>query len=197
MVTKHDLSCFDEFTSRFIRAKVRQLLGRAGFTESDRPGLTQQFAADIIKRRKDFNPKTASWEAFVVVVCENCFATILEHRRAEMRSHKREDGSLNRPIRDGEGNRTEFGATISEAQPGRRTGRYPRPHEEAFDLVKDVASVLEQLPPRPREICERLKAGEPKSSIARDLGMSQGAFYGLLKRILARFEKASLRDYLA
>lgn len=37
---------------------------------------------------------------------------------------------------------------------------------------------------------------EPKAAAARELGMSQGALYETLGRILIRFEKAGLREYL-
>lgn len=195
MVTKHDLDCFDEFTSRFIRGKVRQLIGVAGFTESDRPDLIQEFALDLIQRRRKFNPQSANWEAFVVVVCENRFATILEHRRAGMRSRSREAGSLNRPVKNGMGRRIDIGDTIADSHQELRTGQRRRPHEEASGLARDVADMLEQLPSQLRDICERMKH-ESKASVARDLGMSHGAFYDVLARIRSRFERAGMRDYL-
>ena len=50
------------------------------------------------------------------------------------------------------------------------------------------------------ELRERLElAKEPggeKAAARRELGISQGALYEILQRILARFEKAGLRDYL-
>ena len=196
MVTKHDLGCFDEFTSRFIRAKVRQLIGRAGFTESDRPDLIQDFALNLIRRSEKFDPSVANWHAFVVVVCQNHYAATLEHKRAEKRSSKREAGSLNQPVKNRTGRQVEIGATIPESQQALHTGQWRRSHEEAADLVVDVAGVLDLLPPRLRRICERLKDGDSKTSVARDRGMSQGAFYDLLKGICVRFEKAELRDYL-
>lgn len=195
MVTKHDLDCFDEFTSRFIRGKVRRLIGTAGFTESDRPDLIQKFALDLIRRRNKFDPQTANWEAVVVVVCEDCAATILEHRRAGMRSHNREAGSLNRPVKHGTGRQIDVGDTIADTQQELRTGRRRRPHEEASGLACDVADVLHQMLPHLRDICERMKH-ESKASVARGLGMSQGAFYDMLARIRTRFEKAGMRDYL-
>lgn len=195
MVTKHNLDCFDEFTARFIRSKVSKLIGRAGFTESDRPDLLQDFALDLLQRREKFDPATANWEAFVVVVCENCYATILEHRQAGMRSPDSEDGSLNRPVTDAEGNRTEFGATISDAEQARRTGQDRRSHEEAFDLVHDVAHVLERLPAQVRELFERLKQ-DSISQVARDRGISRKTVYRRIARVLEQFERTQLRDYI-
>ncbi len=196
MVTKHSLDCFDKFTARFIRSKVRKLIGLAGFTESDRADLLQDFALDLLQRRKNFNPKTANWEAFVVVVCENRYATILEHRQAKVRSQEREARSLSQPIRDGEGNLTNLGATLPDSQSGKRTGRYRRSDQDASDLAHDVATVLEQMPPMMRKVCE-IVMRDSKAAAARELGISQGKLYEILGRVRARFEKAGLRDYLA
>lgn len=195
MVTKHSLDCFDEFTARFIQCKASKLIKRVGFTESDRADLLQEFALDLIQRREKVDPNTATWEAFVVVVCQNRYATILEHRRAEMRSHECEAGSLNRPIKDAEGNRTDFGSTVPDSQQARRTGQHLRSDYEACGLTQDVADVLNQMPPTMRKVCE-IVMRESKAAAARELGMSQGALYEILDRILARFEKAGLRDYL-
>ncbi len=195
MVTKHNLDCFDPFTARFIRAKVRKLIGLAGFTESDRLDLTQEFVRDILQRRKKFKPANGNWEAFVVVVCENRFATILEHRQAAMRSCHCEAGSLNCPVKHAKGKRVEIGDIIPQPEQDPRTGRRHPSHEKTADMAMDISEVLQHLPPEEREICERLKHGS-KRSVACSLGMSQGAFYGVLKQIRSRFERASLRDYL-
>jgi hypothetical protein len=51
------------------------------------------------------------------------------------------------------------------------------------------------MPPLMRRMCE-LVMRDSKAAAARQLGMSQYALYEMLQRILARFEKAGLRDYL-
>ncbi len=191
-----DKQRFDAFTVRFIHSKVRRLVGRAGFTAADHEDLFQRFALDLLRRRAKFDPEIGTWEAFVVVVCENCLATILQHRRAEMRSIEHEAGSLHRRVQDGEGNYTELGDTLPDTQPGRRTGCYRRSAEETVDVVEDVRRVTAGLPQPLRDICRRLQAGETKSGIARRLGISQGAFYGLLRQIAEHFERAGLREYL-
>jgi RNA polymerase sigma factor (sigma-70 family) len=190
-----DLSCLDPFAARFICAKVRQLIGRAGFCESDRPDLIQDFVGNLLERAEKFDAAMASWEGFVVVTCQNHLATLLERHSAQMRSRDREAGSLNAERR-GAGKRVDIGSTMAESQQDQRTGRRTRSHEERFDLVHDVAEVIAGLPPRLRDLCRCIMSGKSRAATARELGMSQGDLYEVLSRIRARFEKEGLRDYL-
>lgn len=191
MVNKLNLDCFDEFTSRFIRAKVRQLIGRAGIRECEREDLIQDFVLDLIQRSESFDPSTATWQAFVVVVCENKCAAVLAHRKAAMRSRDREAGSLNHTG----GKRADIGSTLADSQQEIRTGQRRRPHAEASELVQDVANVLDQLPPLLRDLCERLKHGSI-SEVARELKTSPKTLYRRIAQLRQRFERADLRDYL-
>jgi DNA-directed RNA polymerase specialized sigma24 family protein len=181
---------------RLIRRKAKQLAHRPGFTRSDQPDLEQELAVIVLRRLADFDPGRSHYYAFVTTVVERYVATILKYYSAEMRTHQRHGGSLNLTVTDGDGHETELLATLSTSAQELRTGQHRRPHEEAIDLVGDVADVLEQFPERLRTICERLKT-ETKAAVARDMGLSQGAFYDLLGQIRARFEKLGLRDYLA
>jgi hypothetical protein len=150
------LDCFDEFTTKFIQTKVGELMRLPCFVESDRPDLIQEFVLDLLQRRPKFDPKTGTWPGFVVVVCENCYATILEHRLAAKRSPMREAGSLNWIIGDSDGNVTEYGHTIADGHQFRRTGQYCRSRQESWDLAEDVASEIVSLTCRFRVLFEWL-----------------------------------------
>jgi RNA polymerase sigma-70 factor (ECF subfamily) len=196
MIAKNILQTFGEFAFRFMCKKVNVLIQRHGFPKSERLDLLQEFACNLLAREANFDPAVASWEAFVVVVCENHAATLLEHRRAKKRTRKREDGSLNRRIKDSEGRWTEMGATLCACQHAVSIGRHQRSHEEEFGLVEDMARVLEDMPPRMRNLCEEMRSGKSKAAAAREEKVSQGSLYEYRDRILARFEKAGLRGYL-
>ena len=195
MDTKHNLDCFDEFTAKFIQSKVRRLIGRAGLTESDRPDLIQEFAFDLIQRSKNFDPNTANWEAFVVVVCENKYASILEYCLARKRSRDHETASLNAEFRKSRGRRADLGSTLADNQQDIRTGHRRRSDQEASDLREDVASVLDRMPPLMHKVCEHLMR-RSKAATARELGISRTSLYEILRRLLTRFDDAELRDYL-
>ncbi len=194
MCDKPSLDCFDPFTARFIRAKVNNLIGRYGFTETDREDLTQDFVLNLLERAKNFDPTIASWEAFVVVTCQNHYSTIVEHRTAQMRSREREAGSLNATPRGGK--RGDIGSTIAESQQDIRTGRRTRSHEDAFGLVHDVAAIEAKAPPRIRELFRMIKEGVSKRAAARALGISQGQLYEILRRYRQQFEDEGMRGYL-
>ena len=49
----------DEYAVRIIKHKARQLVGRAGFTESDREDLEQEMMLDLLRRLPKFDPKRA------------------------------------------------------------------------------------------------------------------------------------------
>jgi len=185
----------DDFALRLIRRKAQQISRRLGLSRSDIPDLEQELALIVLRRMSDFDSRRAHYNAFVATVVERHTATILEHHTAGKRSPCRNGGSLNVTVADGEGGTVELAATICSSEGSRHTGQQRRPPEDAWNLAHDVAAVLEQMPPRMRQVCE-LVMRDSKSAAARQLGMSQYALYEMLQRILARFEKAGLRDYL-
>jgi DNA-directed RNA polymerase specialized sigma24 family protein len=139
--TQHYLDAIDPMASRFIRGKVRQLIRYRGFSPEDREDLFHDFAFDLLQRKEHFDPTAGTWEAFVIVVCENRFAALLEHRCAQKRSDRSEAGSLNDPV-EVEGLTLSLGDPLPETQRFAHTRRSPRPPEEAADLQLDVASVI-------------------------------------------------------
>lgn len=137
-------------------------------------------------------------EALATVVSMGLFAAALWSTTARCAStvdFRVAAGSLNRAVKHGTGRRIDLGDTIADSQQKLRTGQRRRPHKKASNLARDVAEMLKQLPPHLRDISERMRH-ESKASVARELGMTQGAFYDVLARIRSRFEKAGMRDYL-
>jgi RNA polymerase sigma-70 factor (ECF subfamily) len=185
----------DDFALRLIRRKAKQISRRLDFSRSDRPDLEQELALIVLRRLADFDPRRSHYNAFVTTVVERYTATILEHHAAEKRSHCRNGGSLHAPVEDSDGGGVELLATICSSQRSRHTGQQHRTHEDAWNVAHDVAAMLDQMPPLMRRVCE-LVMRDSKSVAARELGMSQGALYEMLGRILVRFEKAGLREYM-
>lgn len=172
---KISLSCFDSFTAKFIQAKARQIVRCAG-DKISREDVIQELVLALHSRTAKFDPNRGSWEAFVIVVVENQTATICQTLRKGLPLAV----EPTEPI---------------EGEDTRRAGFFPRSSQEAFELREDIAAVLDSLPPRLREICERLMY-DSKTKVAKDMGTSRSAVYVAAKRIRSRFEKSNLREYL-
>lgn len=185
----------DDFALRLIRRKAKQLSGRTGFSQSDRPDLEQELALVVLRRLPDFDPCRSHYNAFVTTVVERFVATILQHRSAEMRTYRRYGGSLNATVTDSDGRPVELVATMCSSQQSLRTGHAERPHEEASGLIRDVADLLDKLPPQLRELCKRLQEGSV-SQVAREMGLSRKTLYRRRVNILRRFEQSGMREYL-
>jgi DNA-directed RNA polymerase specialized sigma24 family protein len=195
MVAKNIAKEFGEFASRFICKKVALLIRRHRFPKSERESLMQDFALRLHVQRAHYDPTVATWEAFVIVVCENLYVNLIRKQRAKMRAGADECESLHQSVRDAEGQWTEKWATLPESQRGRHTRQTRRDEQDLWELQHDVADTVGDMPPKMLQLCELLMCGS-KAHAARVLGVSQGGLYELLGRALARFERADLREYL-
>jgi len=102
----------DAYAAGAVRFKAGQLVGKAGFTQSDREDLQQELALDLLRRSRKYDPKRARRSTFTACLVEHRAATILAERMAPTRDIRREGPSLNEMITDGEGNEVERIATI-------------------------------------------------------------------------------------
>jgi RNA polymerase sigma-70 factor (ECF subfamily) len=184
-----------KFAADLIRRKAWELASRPGFCPTDRDDIEQELRLILLRRLEKFDPAVAHYNAFVTMVIERHAATILEHRAAKSRSHRRCGGSLSRSVNDGEGNQVEFGATLAEEVHSRRTGVRFRSLEERRELQNDVDALIASLPRELADICRRLKQ-DTISGVARDLGMSRSKLTEWIQRVRQRFEKWEMREYL-
>jgi RNA polymerase sigma-70 factor (ECF subfamily) len=185
----------DEYAGRIIKHKARQLVGRAGFTESDREDLEQEMMLDLLRRLPKYNPDRAQRNTFIARIVEHKVATIIEARKAGMRDYRLCTCSLNDRLEDEEGGSIERLETIDQEEYLRRTGKLSRPAAELQDLSIDLGRVIASLPPELRTLCERLQT-ESVTEISRDTGIPRGTIYESIKKLRAIFEDAGLRDYL-
>jgi len=183
------------YAAQLIRRKARQLAARCGFSPSDQDDIEQELRLILLRRLGKFDPSVAHYNAFVATIIERHTATLLQHRCAAVRSHRRLGGSLNQLVDDGDGHKIEVGATLAEDQPAVRTGDRFRSGEELHGLASDVAELIADLPPEIADICERLKR-DSVSVVARDLGIPRSTLRDLLKSVRSRFESCDMRGYL-
>jgi RNA polymerase sigma-70 factor (ECF subfamily) len=184
----------DDFAARLIRFKARQLVGRAGFTRSDVDDIEQELVLKLLKHRGAFDPDQSHWHAFVTTIVERHAATILRDKRMEKRDFTRAT-SLHVIVDDPINGPSELAATIGRRELDARLGLATRPEHDFLELVQDLATVMADLPPTWRNVCERLKSASV-SKVARDLGVPRTTLSCLLRRLRRRFEPAGLGEYV-
>ncbi len=185
----------DPYAARLIRFKARQLVGKAGFTASDREDIEQELILDLLRRLPKYNPKRAQLNTFIARVVEHRLASLIEEQKAGIRDYRRCRCSLNECFEDADGRSVERVDTFDQEDYLLRTGGQSRPSEELNRLAIDVAAVIEGLPHELRNLCRRLKA-ETVTEISRDTGVPRGTIYESIKKLREIFKDAGLRNYL-
>jgi RNA polymerase sigma-70 factor (ECF subfamily) len=185
----------DGYAVRIIKYKARQLVGRVGFTESDRQDLEQEMVFDLLRRLPKFKPERAQRNTFIARVVEHKVATIIEAQKAGMRDYRLCPCSLNDRFENDEGGSVERIDTINQDDYLQRTGNLSRPISDLRGLSIDVRSTVEKLPPELRDLCKRLQT-ESVTDISRDTGIPRGTIYESINKLRTLFEDAGLKDYL-
>lgn len=196
MGTKNAYDELGGYASRLVKWKAAQLVGRAGFTASDRADLEQDIAFQVLRRIRKFDPERGRFEATVRRIVENAVADILAARKAACRDYRRRGPSLNEMVRDENGKRVERSETFDSEEHLRRTGRRSaRKANERRDLKLDLDDAMADLPPELRRLCERLRNESP-TEIAREMGIPRGTLYEHMRKIREHFERRGLGEYL-
>lgn len=185
----------DEYAVHLIRYKARQLVGRAGFTDSDTDDLEQELMLDLLRRLPKFNPDRARRTTFIARVVKHKIASIIKWQTAGLRDYRLCTCSLNDRFQDEEGGSIERMETMDQEDYLRRTGRLSRPADELCALSIDLQRAISLLPPGLRRLCRRLQR-ETVTEISRDTGISRSTVYESIKKLRAILNEAGLKDYL-
>ncbi len=194
-VNNHGIDIEQELTSGFaaklIRRKAKQLVGRAGFTRSDRADLEQEMKLRVWQRFGRFDPRIAHWNAFVTTIVERHVATILQAARRKKRLEGETLTSLSELVEDCDSELVELGETISPEQKEPLMGCYVATGEEQCALKLDVADVMANLPDDLRELCELLKFHNVKDA-AREMGIPRTTASSMVSRLRQIFVDAGV-----
>ena len=176
----------DGYAERLASIKARQLVGKAGYTRSDRPDIEQELLLDLIERLPDYDSSRASRHTFIARVIDHKVASLLDYRRAAKRDPARLDCSLHTPVTGEDGEPAALSDLI-EAESARSA--------RASDLAMDFESLLAELPPTLREVCRRLPHSTVRE-IADELGVTRRTIHRWKKELQRRCEGIDLDDYL-
>jgi RNA polymerase sigma-70 factor (ECF subfamily) len=186
---EHDYRWFERdfephgFAARLIRIKADQLIGRYGFTESDRDDIEQELRLRLLRRLASYDPTRGTREGFIACRIGNEVADVVKRRTAQVRDWRR-TRSLSTPACDDDGPVDAASLLEDETEsPERR------------DLAIALSEVLDRLPPRWRIVCERVP-DTGVTEIAGDLGVDRRTVRRWLNALRERFRDAGLQDFL-
>jgi RNA polymerase sigma-70 factor (ECF subfamily) len=184
----------EQFLSRLIRRKARQIIGQAGFRPGDEADIEQQLRLKVAKHLSAYNDNRGHLYPFLTAVVERNVATILRDHTAEKRDPRRVVSLSVRVDVNGEG-QIELGAAISEHQADVRLGRTSRSHDAEFSLQQDVDATIAKLPADEQIVCESLKYGSI-TDVAREMGIPRSTVYDMIARWRQAFQDEDLQEYL-
>ena len=186
----------DEYAVQLIKYKARQLVGRAGYSEDDRPDIEGDLTLDLLRRLPKFDPSRASRNTFIARVVEHGVARLIERREAPMRDVRRCTASLNDRIEDDEGKSVERGDLIDQDTYLESIGQPTMPLADQVTQRVDLERVRATLTPEMRELWERRADGQTFTEISRETGIPRGTLYERMKQLRKLVEDAGLQDYL-
>ncbi|MEX0718029.1 MAG: sigma-70 family RNA polymerase sigma factor [Planctomycetaceae bacterium] len=182
------------FAARLIRRKAKQLVGRGGFTRTDRADLEQEMKLRVWKRFPQFDPAKAHWNAFVTTVVERHCASILQRARRRKRVDSITSASLSELVENWDDELVELGDVIGPEDRERMIGRYVDGFEDQSELKLDVAEVMERLPEDLRRLCDLLKIHNVAEA-ARELGLPRTTVSSMVSRLRQAFVFAGFDDF--
>ena len=191
-----DVPQLDDYAIQLIKHKARQLVGRAGYTEDDRPDIEGDLTLDLLRRLPRFDPARASRNTFIARVVEHGVARLIERREAPMRDARRCTASLNDRIEDDEGKSVERGDLIDQDTYLKSIGHPTMPLADQIAQRVDLERVRATLTPEMRDLWERRAEGQTFTEISRETGIPRGTLYERMKQLRKLVEDAGLRDYL-
>lgn len=171
----------DEYATTLIRVKARQLIGKYGFTKSDREDIQQDLTLDLLMRLERFDSRKGKPATFVRLVVDRRVASIIRERKSLARDYRRTRHSLDE-LSDEIGN-----GNLAEPAVDDRLQR---------DLAIDVAEALGELADDQQSIAEDLR-DEPLADVARERGCSREAMRRSAKQIRQHLARRGLDEYIS
>ncbi len=155
-----------DYARTLIRVKARQLVRRPEFTVCEAEDLEQELTLRILVQLDRFDPTRSSINTFFARVVNSAVAMLIRERGRIKRNGGEgvQIESLEKMVELADGSPAPLWATISDQDAHRRHQSRPLTEEEATQLRMDIESVLKQLPPELRRICEQLMDGSQTNS---------------------------------
>jgi RNA polymerase sigma-70 factor (ECF subfamily) len=160
----------DPVVKALIKHKARRLVGRHGFSRSDREDLEQELALQVHLAKAKYDPKRGTPATFYKTVLSNKIKSIVSAAKAQKRDHRR-----NRPLRD-------LDDVIW--------------HPDAIPPLQrrlDVDAALDSLPPDVRRIAT-LFVDDGVVGVERNTGLTRGKVRSARSRMARHFAAQGLKE---
>ncbi|MBE7457435.1 MAG: sigma-70 family RNA polymerase sigma factor [Phycisphaerae bacterium] len=174
----------DEYTTTLISLKARALVGKYGFTKSDREDIEQDLTLGLLTRLSCFDPDKARSATFVRMVVDDCTASLIRKRKALVRDYRRST-SLDEL------------QELVDQDDSENLAELSYDDREQRELAIDMAEALKQLPAELRSIAEALRDGGNLAEVARAHGLTREAARWRVKKIGEHFARLGLGAYIA
>lgn len=172
----------DGYVMSVVRIKSRQLVGRYGFTSSDRADIEQDLLVNLVVGLRQFDPARAQRSTFIAAIIRRSVASIIRHRVQQRRDYRRCRESLDRVV-------GEDGTTVLESvQSGADDGA-------VLDLRLDLADAMEMLPEGLRELASSV-GKETVAAIGRRTGRSRESIRHALRGVRRHLANRGMEAYM-
>ena len=175
----------------FIKSKAIKLVGNYGRKNCDIDDVTQELAAEVLRRWHKFDATKAPEIAFISKIVDSRIKNLIRHRRQKKRDSTREEYSIDRPpvvTVPRKDHRRQFETDFTDPKAERDW--------KSFELGLAQSEALEQLPDVVKEAAELLKALSI-SEAAREMGVPRTTFReNYMARIRQTFEDSELNEFL-
>lgn len=179
----------NDYAKKLIRFKARQLIQRAGFSQTDQADVEQDMTLHLLSKAELYDPSRASINTFMTRVVDSAAGMILRHRRRLKRAAGFTAPSLDSTTWTSEGEAAPVRERITDDHVRRRTGARSRDAADDHEQAEAVEHALQRMPENLRDLCRRLMNGTV-TSVARDLGASRRQVHSRIARARKYFEDA-------
>lgn len=185
----------DAFTEENVRAKVRRLIGKFGYTSGDREDLEQQVVASVLQGQGKFDPDKATRPTFISRLTDRAIASIIRERCAEKRDYRREVQATRAVERCDESNDANSSEAITERAARSHRGAQPRSDQSHAELRLDLEVAMDSLPESHQKVW-KLRVGHSIPKVAQMLGISERQVRKRISEIRRHCEALDLQDFL-
>ena len=176
----HEHITINEYAMTLIRIKARQLIGKYGFTTSDRDDIEQELVLDLLLRLDRFDPGKGRPATYIKMVVHRRVVGLIRERVAAARDYRRTSQSL-----DG-----------AAGEAGEAMHMEPAVDRDPVeDLRIDLQAAVDTLPNSLRSLSEQLSE-DTVAGVARRNGRSREATRQAVRALRRHFQAHGIADYL-